>query len=107
MALEMSNATQAMSESQVENLVTIFQTRIQTVSNKLSADDPDYKEFVKVVEENWSGFSKEDFMNDMKSKFQEAQKELDGLKVKVRQDLMNTVHDFMSSDSTIYDSYKQ
>lgn len=104
MALDMNKATQAVGISQMENLITRFQQNIDKIKDKLSKTDADYQAFMNVVNENWSGTSKDDFMRDFQDKCSKARNELNDLKTQVRRDLINSQLEFMTKDAQVYKS---
>ena len=100
MALDMSRATNAVSNKGVQEMITTLQTQIKGVYEAMLG--PEYNTFLNVVDQNWSGASRDTFVRDFKEKVNSARGELKNLTVQVQHDLTNTKDTFIKADASVY-----
>ncbi len=104
MALDMSRATNAVSQKGVQEMITTLQTQIKGVYEAMLG--PEYNTFLNVVDQNWSGASRDAFVNDFKEKVNSARGELKNLMNRVSTDLTDTKNTFIKADASVYQAKK-
>lgn len=105
MALQMSNATNAVSNKGVDNIIIKLQDQIDAILR--AVEGPEYKEFMTVVENNWSGASKDAFKKDLNSKITTMKADLTKMRSQVAADITATKNTFISADAKIYDANRK
>lgn len=102
MALDMKNATIAVSNKGTTNMANNISNAIVRMGKVIEIGGKYYSPFINTVNNNWSGASRDAFVKDLNKKITQVQSELKTLANQVQSDLNSAKNAFVKRDANIY-----